>query len=222
MLVYGKNVLYETEKKKIQKVYISRKEYIEYLKNSKITYEYVDNKFLNSMVEGNHQGVVLKIDDYNYKTIKDIKSDFVVILDHIQDPHNFGAIIRTCACAGVTDIIIPSKRSVCVNDTVIKVSAGNIDKVNIVLVTNLTNAINGLKKENYFIYSSDMGGISYKKVDYAQKKCLVIGNEGDGVSRLVKENSDEIISIDIMENTESLNASVAAGILIYEMRDFNA
>ncbi|MFI3260611.1 MAG: 23S rRNA (guanosine(2251)-2'-O)-methyltransferase RlmB [bacterium] len=221
MLVYGKNVLLETDVKKIKKVYISRKEYIEYLREKKISYDFVDNRKLDTLVNGVHQGVVLDILDYDYGNLESITGDFVVVLDHLSDPHNFGAIIRTCACAGVKDIIIPSKRSVSVNDTVIKVSAGNIDKVNIVMVSNIVNALNALKKKNYFVYSTEMGGRNFKKISYAPKKILVIGNEGDGVSSLVLKNSDEVVSIDIMPNTESLNASVAAGVMIYEMRDFN-
>lgn len=219
MLAYGKNVLMETKTNKIKKVYISRKDYIEYLKKENIKYELVDNKRLDNMIDGVHQGVVLDIYDYEYKTMESITGDFVLILDHLSDPHNFGAIIRSAACAGVKDIIVPNKRSVSVNDVVMKTSAGNIDKVNIIMVSNLVNAINNLKKKGYFIYTSDMDGISYKTLDYSGKKALVIGSEGDGVSRLVKENSDVIVSIDIKENTESLNASVAAGILLFEMRD---
>lgn len=219
MLVYGKNVLYEMDTKKIKKVYISRKDYITYLKDNNIKYDYVDNKKLDSLVSGVHQGVVIDIHEYNYQTLNDIKGDFVVILDHLSDPHNLGAIIRTCACAGVTDIIIPSKRSVSVNDIVMKTSAGNIEKVNIIMVSNLVNAINKLKKDNFFIYASDMDGKNYKDIDFSGKKCLVIGSEGTGVSRLVKDASDEVVSIDIKNGTESLNASVAAGIIIFEMRD---
>lgn len=218
MLVYGKNVLFETDTKKIKKAYICKKDYIEYLTNNRINYKKVDQRVLDNMVSSNHQGIVMEVDDYKYSSIDNIKGDFVVMLDHINDPHNFGAIIRTCACAGVSDIIIPNKRSVVVNDTVVKVSSGNIDKVNIIMTSNLVNAINYLKKQGFFVYASDMGGVNYRGVDYSDKKCLVIGNEGDGVSRLVKENSDEVISIPMNNDTESLNASVAAGILIYEMR----
>ncbi len=219
MLVYGKNVLKEIDNKKIKKVYTSRKDLYDYLNENKIKYNILNNAALDKMVDGVHQGVVIDIFDYEYKDLKSIESDFVVILDHLEDPHNFGAIIRTCACAGVKDIIIPKDRAVGVNDTVIKVSAGNIDKVNIIMVSNLVNAVNYLKDNNYFVYATDMVGKNYKEVDYSGKKVLVIGNEGKGVSRLVKEVSDEIVTINILENTESLNASVAAGILIFEMRD---
>lgn len=219
MLAYGKNVLFETDKKNIKKVFISRKDYIPYLSENKIKYEIVDNRYLEKLVSGVHQGIVLDLNDYSYSDLSSLSGNFVVMLDHLSDPHNFGAIIRSCACAGVKDIIIPSKRSVSVNDTVIKTSAGNIDKVNIIMVPNLVNAINYLKKNGYFVYASDMDGKNYKTIDYSEKKCLIIGSEGSGVSKLVLSNSDEVISIDIVNDTESLNASVAAGILLFEMRD---
>ncbi len=219
MLVYGKNVLKEIDKKKILKVYTSRKEYLDILNKNHIKYNMVDNKVLDSMVSGVHQGIILEIVDFEYSDIKNINGEFVVVLDHLEDPHNFGAIIRSCACAGIKDIIIPKDRSVRVTDTVIKVSAGTIDKVNIYMVPNLVNTLNSLKNKNYFVYTSDMGGKDYKTLDFSGKKILVIGNEGKGVSRLVKETSDEIISIPIESNTESLNASVAAGILMFGMRD---
>ncbi len=218
MLIYGKNILTETNKKTIRKAYISRNDYIDYLKENKIKYEVVNHKLLDKMVKGNHQGIVLEIDNYDYYNINEVSSDFVVILDHLEDPHNFGSIIRTCACAGIKEIIIPQDRAVRVNDTVVKVSAGMIHQVKIILVVNLVNAINKLKDKGYFIYASDMKGKEYKTIDYANKKVLIIGNEGKGISRLVKENADEIISISMNNNTESLNASVAAGILIFEMR----
>ncbi len=219
MLVYGKNVINEIDKKKIKKAYCARKEYIQILSENKIKYELVDVKKLDTLVTGVHQGIVLDIHDYDYKDVRDINSDFVVLLDHIEDPHNLGAIIRTCTCAGVKEIIIPKDRAAKVNETVIKVSAGTIDKVDIIMTPNLVNAINYLKEKNYFVYATDMKGENYKKLDYSGKKVLVIGNEGSGVSRLVKESSDFTISIDMKNNTDSLNASVAAGILIFEMRD---
>lgn len=217
MLVYGKNVLNEIDPKKIKKVYISKNKYIDYLKQNKIKYDFVDENRLNKMVNGNHQGIVLDIFDYDYYKLEDIDSDFIVMLDHIEDPHNLGAIIRTCECAGITNIIIPKDRSALVNDTVMKTSQGAIMHVKVIMVSNLNNAINELKKQNYFIYSADMNGTNYHEVDYAQKKVLVIGNEGKGISKLVRDNSDEIISIPMYGTLDSLNASVSAGILIYGM-----
>ena len=139
------------------------------------------------------------------------------MLDHLEDPHNFGAIIRTCECAGIKSIIIPSNRSVQVNDTVVKVSVGAIEHVKIIMVNNLTNAINKLKEMGYFIYAADMFGEDYRNIDYASKKVLIIGNEGSGISRIVKDNSDFLVKIPMKGKINSLNASTSAGILIYGM-----
>ena len=217
MLVYGKNILYEVDKKKIKKAYISRNDYITYLKENSIKYEIVDKSRLDKMVKGVHQGIVLDIFDYNYYTMDDLEGNFVVILDHLTDPHNFGAIIRTCESKNIKSIIIPKDRSVLVNDTVYKTSEGAIDNVKIIMVTNIINAINKLKEQNYFVYCADMDGVDYRKVDYAPKKVLVIGSEGIGISNAVKKNSDVVIAIPMSGKINSLNASVSAGILIYRM-----
>ena len=217
MLVYGKNVLKELDIKKIKKAYVASDNYLDYLKKNKIKYEYVDKNRLDKMVDGKHQNIVLEIYDYEYYSLEDIDGNFVVVLDHIEDPHNLGAIIRTCECAGIKDIIIPKDRSCLVNETVMKSSAGALAHVKIIMVSNLNNAINRLKKANYFIYSADMNGVNYSEVDYANKKVLIIGNEGHGVSKLIKENSDYIISIPMYGRVNSLNASASAAILIYKM-----
>lgn len=217
MLVYGKNVLKELDIKKIKKAYIASNNYIDYLKSNRIKYEFVDKKRLDKMVSGNHQNIVLDIFDYDYYKLADVDSDFIVVLDHIQDPHNLGAIIRTCECAGVKNIIIPKDRSALINDTVMKISVGALEYVKIIMVNNINNALNTLKDMNYFIYSADMNGHNYKEIDYSEKKVLVIGNEGSGVSNIVKNNSDEIISIPMYGNINSLNASASAAILIYGM-----
>lgn len=217
MLVYGKNVLYELDKKQIKKVYVARNEYVGYLQENKIKYDFVDNNILDKKVKGNHQGIVIDIFDYEYYKYEDITGDLVVVLDHLSDPHNFGAIIRTCECIGVDSIIIPKDRSVLVNDTVYKTSVGAINNVKIIMVSNLVNTINKLKEDGYFIYCADMDGEHYKKVNYAPKKALVIGSEGDGVSPIVKKNSDVIISLPMVGKINSLNASVSAGVLLYEM-----
>ncbi len=217
MLVYGKNVLKELDKKKIKKIFVSSKEVIPYLKSENLKYNVVPKARLDKMVSGNHQGIVIDIFDYKYYTLDDLDSDFVVILDHLEDPHNFGAIIRTCECAGIKNIIIPKDRSVLVNDTVVHISAGAIEHVHIIMVSNLVNAINTLKKKGYFIYAADMLGENYQDVSYNDKKALVIGNEGSGISNIVMDNSDVIISIPMNGTLNSLNASVSAGILIYGM-----
>jgi 23S rRNA (guanosine2251-2'-O)-methyltransferase len=163
-----------------------------------------------------NQGIIIEINDYEYKTLDVIEDDsLVVMLDHLEDPHNFGAIIRTCEAKGVKSIIIPKDRGVVVNETVMKTSAGALNHVNIIMVTNLVTAMNKLKDRGYFVYSAEADGTMYNEVDYAPKVLLVIGSEGNGLSRLVRENSDEIISIPMRGVVNSLNASVAAAILIY-------
>ncbi len=219
MLAYGVNVLKELDKKRIKKVMTSRTEIIDYCKNNKIKYEKVDNHLLNKLTKENHQGVIIDVYEYDYYSLGDASGNFIVALDHLEDPHNFGAIIRTCAAVGVNSIIIPKDRSVKVTDVVMKTSVGTINYVKIIMVNNLLDAINKLKKQGYFIYSADMHGENYRTIDYSGKRVLVIGNEGKGISKIVKDNSDFLISIPINKNVESLNASVAAGILIYQMEN---
>ena len=139
------------------------------------------------------------------------------MLDHIEDPHNLGAIIRTCECAGIKSIIIPKDRSIRVNETVMKISAGAINNVKIVMVSNINNALKKLQEKYFFVYTADMDGKDYTEIDYASKKVLVIGAEGEGVSKLTREISDEIVSIPMYGKINSLNASVSAAILIYGM-----
>ena len=218
MYVYGKNVAKEINSK-IEKVYVANNfKDKEILKNIKAPIVYVDKNKLDNMVDGVHQGIVLKIADYEYKDISELNSDIVVMLDHLEDPHNFGAIIRTCEAAGIKDIIIPKDRSVKVNSTVMKTSAGCLDRVNIYEVTNLVQTISYLKKNNYWIIGTDMNGTDYKNIDYKGKIVITIGNEGNGMSRLVKESCDFIASIPMQGEVNSLNASVAAGIIIFETR----
>ena len=140
----------------------------------------------------------------------------VVILDHIEDPHNFGAIIRTCEAALVDGIIIPKNRGVSVNPTVIKVSTGAILNTKIARVTNLVNTMEYLKSKGFWIVGTDMDGTDYTEIDYSGKIALVIGNEGKGMGDLVSKNCDFIASLPMRGTTNSLNASVAAGIMIYE------
>ena len=217
MQVYGMNVLKELDKKKIKKVYTSRKEAIIYCQKNKIKYESVDNHFLNKLTKENHQGIIIDAFDYDYYEYKDLEGDFVLILDHLEDPHNLGAIIRTCAAVGIKSIIIPKDRSVKVTDVVVKTSVGMIENVKIIMVNNLVATMKKLQDDGYFIYSADMDGEDFRKVDYSEKRVLVIGNEGSGISRLVRDNTDVIVSIPMKKEVESLNASVAAGILIYHM-----
>ena len=206
-------------KKDIRKVYISStfkdKDILDKIKNAKIKYVISDPKMMDKMIP-NNQGIIIDINEYDYKTLDVIEDDnLVLMLDHLEDPHNFGAIIRTCEAKGIKNIIIPKDRGVVVNETVMKKSAGAINHVNIIMVTNLVTAIDKLKNKGYFVYSAEADGENYNKVDYSDKVLLVIGSEGHGLSRLVRQNSDCIISIPMRGVVNSLNASVAAAILIY-------
>lgn len=222
MKVFGKNVFNELRDniKSIKKVYIAKnfndKEIIKFIQDNKISYSVTDPKNMDGMVEGRHQGIIAVIDDYEYVDYKEmLNENVVVMLDHLEDPHNFGAIIRTCEAAGIKSIIIPKDRSVSVTSTVMKTSAGALEHVNIAMVNNLVNVIDDFKANGYFVYAADMDGQNYKDVDYANKVLLVIGSEGNGVGRLVKKNCDQILAIPMSGHVNSLNASVAAAILIY-------
>ena len=223
MLVYGRNVALEylNSNKKIFKAYIQNNfndyELLNKLKSIKtITL----NKFdMDKKVSGLHQGIILEVEDYKYAQVEDIISDndsLIVMLDHIEDPHNFGAIIRSCEAAGVDGIIIPSDRSVLVNSTVIKTSVGTTEKMKIAKVTNLNNTIKLLKEKGYWIFGTDMNGTDYKTLDYSGKTCIICGNEGSGMSKLVRDNCDFIASIPMRGKVNSLNASVATAIIVFE------
>lgn len=170
-----------------------------------------------------NQGYLASIADFNYRDLDEIvgkiKGDgLLLILDHLEDTHNMGAIIRTALCAGVNAIIIPDDRSVSVTSTVFKVSAGAIFYMPIIKVKNIKNAMDSLKKSGYWIYGADMSGagdIFKTKLD--GNICLVVGNEGSGISQLVKKNCDGMVMIPQVGPLGSLNVSVAAGIIIYEI-----
>lgn len=222
MYVYGKNVAKEmlNKKEKINKAFLYNKfndnEILSNLKKQNIKIKYLTKDELNKIETGNHQGIILEVDDYKYSSIDDLNDDIIVMLDHLEDPHNFGAIIRTCEAAGVKNIIIPKDRSVKVTSSVIKVSVGAIENVKIALVNNLVNTIQELKQKGYWIIGTDMQGTDYRNIDYSGKIVLVIGNEGKGLSRLTEENCDFIASIPMRGKVNSLNASVAAALIIYE------
>lgn len=222
MKVYGRNVFNELKEdvKSIKKVYLADgfndKEIVDFIKNNKISYSYANNKVLDKMVQGKHQGIVIVTNDYEYSDYKDMFDDkFVVILDHLEDPHNLGAIVRTCEAAGIKSVIIPKDRSVGVTSVVMKTSAGAIERVNIAMVNNLTKVIEDFKKHGFFVYGADMNGKNYKMIDFADKVVLVMGNEGKGISRIVRESLDEVVSIPQYGKINSLNVSVATGIIIY-------
>ena len=231
MLVYGKNVVNEilNSNKKIYKVFLDNnfkdEEIINKLNKLNLKKFHIDKNKLDKMCNNSaNQGIALDIEEYEYLDIKSIENDnnsnYVVMLDSIEDPHNFGAIIRTCECAGVNYIIIPKNRSVSVNSTVYKTSAGAINNVKIVEVVNLNNTIKKLKDLGYWIYGADMSGKDFRSIDFSGKTCLVIGSEGHGLKHIVHEACDEIVSLPMKGKINSLNASVAAGILIYEIMKY--
>ncbi len=223
MYLYGKNVALELLKKpeKIDVIYLYKDFNDNHIKDiinkNQIKVIWKTKKELDGIIKGNHQGIVLKVKDYQYTPLKKLLSkSFLIILDHIEDPHNFGAIIRSCEAAKVEGIIIPSDRSVSVNGTVFKVSVGTVDKMPITQVVNLRRTIEELKKEGFWIIGTDMKGTDYKKIDYQGKIALIIGNEGKGLSELVKKSCDFIASIPMYGEVNSLNASVAAAVVILE------
>lgn len=224
MLVFGKNVVEEILKnnKKIHKAYIYKhfndELILSELQKRNVEIKFTDKMELDRLANGNHQGIIVSIPDFIYSDIDEMTAgdSLIVMLDHIEDPHNFGAIIRTCEAAGVSGIVIPKDRSVEVNSTVMKVSAGALENVKITMVTNLVNTIKDLKKKGFWIVGTDMDGQDYTTIDYSGKIVIVIGNEGNGISRLVKESCDFIASIPMNGTINSLNASVATGIVIFE------
>lgn len=227
MIIYGKNVAKETisNNKVINKAILSKdfndKNILSMLQNRNIKIEYITKNEMDKMVKENHQGIILSVPDYSYVEIDEIldnEKPFIVILDHIEDPHNFGAIIRTCEAAGVDGIVIPKDRSVSVNSTVMKTSAGALNNVKVCKVTNLNRTIDYLKDKGVWIVGTDMtDSVSYCDIDYNIPIAIVIGSEGFGISKLVREKCDYVVNIPMKGKINSLNASVAAGILIYKI-----
>ena len=230
MYIYGKNVVYEKLKSDdlVKEAFVFKKfndqEIIDLLKMKKIDIKWVDKYQLDKMVNGLHQGIILNVLDFDTVSLDNILNNdsrypLIVMLDHLEDPHNFGAIIRSCEALGVDGIIIPNDRAVDINGTVIKTSAGAIQYMKIAKVSNLVNTIKVLKDKGYWIIGTDMNGTSYNDMKYDMPICLVIGNEGKGMSRLVKESCDYVVSIDMVGKTNSLNASVATGIMIAKIQN---
>ena len=228
MLVFGKNVAKDLleKNKNIRKIYFqenfSDKEIFSLSEKLNIPFQTCSKKEMDHLCPGVHQGIILDIPDYSYYDLKDYlknsSSETIVILDHIEDPHNFGAIIRTCEAAGIEAIIIPKDRQVPINATVMKTSVGTLDAIKIISVSNIVQAIERLKEVGFWIVGTSLiDSVDYRSVDYSGKIALVIGNEGNGISSLVAKKCDFLVKIPMYGTTNSLNASVAAGIMIYEM-----
>ena len=173
----------------------------------------------------NHQGVAVMFSFQEYCSVDDIlkvaadrnEKPFIIICDEIEDPHNLGAIIRSAEAAGAHGIIIPKRRSASLNATVAKSASGALEYMKVARVTNIANEIENLQKHGVWVFGADMDGKSYTDFDYDMPVAIVIGNEGKGIGRLVASKCDEIISLPMKGKINSLNASVAAGILMYEI-----
>ena len=187
----------------------------------------VDRRKLDNLSQGeSHQGVIAYVTPYRYSEVRDIldkaaqkgEKPFILVLDEIEDPHNLGSIIRTAELSGVHGVIIPKRRSASVNSTVYKTSAGAVNHMLIAKVSNLAREVDELKEAGIFVYGADMDGDSASfATDFSGGVALIIGNEGKGISRLLKEKCDSVVSIPMVGKINSLNASVAAGILMYEV-----
>lgn len=234
-LVEGRNPVLEVIKsgRDIDKLYIAKGEMegsikliISKAKEKKIIIQEVDKRYLDNIsVTKSHQGVIAKVSPYSYCEMEDIlkvsieknEDPFILILDEIKDPHNFGSIIRTANACGAHGIVIPKRRSVSVTQSVLKVSVGAAEGIKIAKVTNINQSIKELKEKGIWIIGTDINGEDYYKSNLKGPIGLVIGSEENGISRLVKENCDLVVKVPMKGTIDSLNASVASGIIMYEV-----
>lgn len=234
-LVIGRNAVIELLKsdREIENVLIAKGEregsinrIIALCREKKVVIKNVDRKKLDFMApNGNHQGVVANVPAHEYSTVDDIldyaqqrgEAPFVIICDEIEDSHNLGAIIRTAEACGAHGIIIPKRRNVGLNFIVAKTSCGALEYMRVARVTNLAETIEALKKKNIWVYAADMDGTRWDKTDFSGGCAIVVGSEGNGVGRLIKEKCDVTVSLPMLGKVNSLNASVAAGVLMYEI-----
>ena len=233
MIIYGKNAVVESlrAEKAIFKIYLLDRfenkagevELLAKRRNTKI--KYATKVELRSLCgDDHHQGFVAEMEDFSYCELEDILSlanskhqqPFVVLLDGVEDPHNLGSIVRVCECAGVHGIIIPKHNACPINSTVSKTSAGALSNMKIARVANLSQAVAKLKKEGLWVYAVELGGENIYRTNLKGALALVIGSEGEGVGELLKKRCDGIVTLPMAGNINSLNASVAAGIAIYE------
>jgi 23S rRNA (guanosine2251-2'-O)-methyltransferase len=234
--VVGRNPVLEILKseKEIEKILVLKGELkgsinkiIGMAKDKNITIQYVDKNKLDQISGGSaHQGVAAFVAHYTYSSVEDILNKaremdevpFILILDGIEDPHNLGAIIRTAECGGVHGVVIPKRRAAHVTETVYKSSAGAVEHMLIAKASNISDTIDKLKEEGLWIYGADVEGKDYYfNLELKGPIALVIGSEGKGLSRLVKEKCDFLLKIPMFGKVSSLNASNAASILIYEV-----
>lgn len=194
-------------------------------KEKNIPVKEVDLKKLDYMCKGQtHQGVIMIASPKEYCSLSDIfdraekknEDPFIVVLDSIEDPHNLGAIIRSAECAGAHGVVIPERRGAGLSYAVDKASAGALEYMNVARVANLNAAVKEMKSRGLWVFAADMRGSPYYETDLTGPVALIIGSEGGGVGRLLKENADKLVSIPMKGNINSLNASVAAGIIMFE------
>lgn len=235
LIVYGRNAVIEGIKsgRSVDKIFVQKTEHLEgsatkivsMAKDLNIQVKYADHEKLDQLTDrGKHQGVVAFMAAHDYVELDDLlksiedkgEAPFLILLDQIEDPHNLGAIIRSANIVGAHGVIIPKNRAVSLTATVAKTSAGAIEYTPVCRVTNLARTIDTLKEKGIWITGADMDGTSMYDVDLKGSIGLVIGSEGKGVSRLVREKCDFIASIPMKGQVNSLNASVAAGVLMFE------
>ena len=225
-ILYGKQVVRQVlkENRRVKKLYLqSASPELEALaKKAGVPVVYADRKKLNRIADSeHHQGCAVEIEPYQTVSLEELirgkkgKYGFLIMLDEIEDPHNLGAVLRTADAVNADGVIFKKTHNAGLTPTVAKVSAGAIDTVKCAAVTNLTQALKELKKQGYWIVGADMDGADYRTLEYDFHTVLVIGNEGKGISRLVRENCDHIVSLPMRGTISSLNASVSAGILMY-------
>lgn len=230
-LLVGRNPIREALRagRDIEKLLVARgeltgsaREIVAVAREAKIVVQEVDRVRLDQMAP-NHQGLIAVASAYAYKTVDDMlalakergEAPLLVILDGVTDPHNLGAIIRSAECAGAHGVIIPERRAVGLTPSAVKASAGAVEYLPVAKEVNLTRTIERLKKEGIWVYGAAMNGEDYRKVNFSGPAAIVIGSEGEGMSRLVAESCDKIVSLPMKGHIDSLNASVAAGILLY-------
>lgn len=227
----GKNAVSEVLKsdKAINNLLISNSinrnsivEILELAKKKNVKYQFVDNNILKKYSEtNNHQGIIAVGEDFKYSELEDIvsgeKNKCLLILDGIEDPHNLGSIIRSAECFGVDGVIIPKNRACQVTETVIKTSAGAISHVKIARVTNINTTIEVLKKKGFWVYGLELGGRQINEVDFSGNIAVVVGSEGKGIKMQTRLACDDIVTLQLKGKVNSLNASVATGIGLYEI-----
>lgn len=234
MIIYGRNPVKEAYRagKTIEKLYLPKgapdpvlSPIYKMAKEKRTVISYVDKFTMDKLSEGgNHQGVLAQITDFDYSSVEDIlalakerdEDLLIVLLDGITDPHNLGAIVRSAECFGAHGIVIPKHRSVGVNDTVVKVASGATEHMLIAKVTNINDTIRMLKEHNVWVYATDFDGKAPKAANLTGNVAIVIGSEGEGIHKLTKELCDDTLTIPEYGKINSLNASVATGIILYE------